>query len=169
MSAKTTENSIEQMALTQLAELGWQTALGPDIAFDGPNPERDPAASYGDVVLVERLRGALQRINPDVPSPAIEEAVRKLIATESPALIENNRRFHRMLTDGVDVSWMAPEGERHGKVWLVDMENAANNDWLAVNQFTVIENKHERRPDIVPGQSHEPMPIRATEPDRHHL
>ncbi len=146
---KTTEDSIEQMALSQLAELGWHTAFGPDIAFDGPNPERDPAANYGDVLLVERLRGALQHINPDVPSPAIEETVRKLIATESPALIESNRRFHQMLTDGVDVSWMAPEGERHGKVWLVDMENPANNDWLAVNQFTVIENKHERRPDIV--------------------
>ncbi len=149
MNSKTTEDSIEQMALSQLEALGFDVAHGPDIAFDGPNPERDPAANYGDVVLVERLRGALQRINPDVPSPAIEEAVRKLIATESPALIENNRRFHRMLTDGVDVSWMAPEGERHGKVWLVDMQNPANNDWLAVNQFTVIENKHERRPDIV--------------------
>ncbi len=146
---KTTENSIEKMALSQLEALGFDVAHGPDIAFDGPNPERDPAAHYGDVVLVERLRGAMQRINPDVPSPAIEEAVRKLIATESPALIENNRRFHRMLTDGVDVSWMAPEGERHGKVWLVELENPGGNDWLAVNQFTVIENRHERRPDIV--------------------
>ncbi|RTZ73110.1 MAG: DEAD/DEAH box helicase [Gammaproteobacteria bacterium] len=129
--------------------MGWETVHGTDIAFDGPSPERDPAAKYGDVVLVERLRLALGRINPDVPSLAIEEAIRKVLTTESPALIENNRRSHRMLTDGVDVSWMAPEGERHGKVWLVDMENPANNDWLAVNQFTLIENKHERRPDIV--------------------
>ena len=149
MNARTTEDDIEQLALSQLTELGWETVHGPDIAFDGPNPERDPAAKYGDVVLVERLRLALGRINPDVPSPAIEEAIRKVLTTESPALIENNRRFHRMLTDGVDVSWMAPEGERYGKVWLVDMEDLTNNDWLAVNQFTVIENKHERRPDIV--------------------
>lgn len=147
--SKTTEDSIEQMALAQLAELGWETAFGPDIASDGLTPERDPAANYGDVVLAQRLHGALTRINPDLPPVAIEEAIRKVLTTESPALIENNRRFHRMLTDGVDVSWMAPEGERHGKVWLVDMENPANNDWLAVNQFTVVENKHERRPDIV--------------------
>jgi len=147
--SKTTEDSIEQLALAQLAELGWRTAFGPDIACDGPNPERDSRANYGDVVLVERLRNALTRINPDLPRKAIEEAIRKVLTPESPALIENNRRFHRMLTDGVDVSWMALEGERHGKVWLVDMESPANNDWLAVNQFTVIENKHERRPDIV--------------------
>ena len=149
MKEKTCEGDIEQLTLSQLAELGWETVHGTDIAFDGPSPERDPAANYGDVVLVDRLRLALERINPDVPSPAIEEAIRKVLTTESPALIENNRRFHRMLTDGVDISWMAPEGERHGKVWLVDMENPANNDWLAVNQFTLIENKHERRPDIV--------------------
>ena len=149
MNARTTEDDIEQLALSQLTELGWEAVFGPDITFDGPRPERDPAANYGDVVLIERLRLALGRINPDVPSPAIEEAIRKVLTTESPALIENNRRFHRMLTDGVDVSWMAPEGERYGKVWLVDMEDLTNNDWLAVNQFTVIENKHERRPDIV--------------------
>ena len=149
MKEKTCEGDIEQLTLSLLAELGWETVHGTDIAFDGPSPERDPATKYGDVVLVERLRLALGRINPDVPSLAIEEASRKVLTTESPALIENNRRSHRMLTDGVDVSWMAPEGERHGKVWLVDMENPANNDWLAVNQFTLIENKHERRPDIV--------------------
>ena len=149
MNSKTTENSIEQMALSQLETLGFEVAHGPDIAFDGPNPERDPTANYGDVVLVERLRGTLARINTGLPQEAIEESIRKVLTAESSALIENNRRFHRMLTDGVDVSWMAPEGERHGKVWLVDMENPANNDWLAVNQFTVIENKHERRPDIV--------------------
>ncbi len=149
MNTKTTEDNIEQMALSQLEALGFDVAHGPDIAYDGPNPERNTAANYGDVVLVERLRSALTRINAGLPQAAIEEAIRKVLATESPALIENNRRFHQMLTDGVDVSWMAPEGERHGKVWLVDMENPTNNDWLAVNQFTVIENKHERRPDIV--------------------
>ena len=149
MNSRINEDSIEQMALAQLAELGWEVAFGPELAFDGSKPERDPAANYGDVVLAGRLLSALSRINPEVPPVAIEEAVRKVLTLEHPALIENNRRFHRMLTDGVDVSWMAPEGERHGKVWLVDRENPANNDWLAVNQFTVVENKHERRPDMV--------------------
>jgi len=147
--AHLTENAIEQMALEELQALGWQVAFGPDIAFDGPYPERDAAANYGDVVLVRRLREALVRINPEMPVAAIEEALRQVLTLESPALIENNRRFHWMLTDGVDVSWMGVEGERHGKVWLLDVENPENNDWLAVNQFTVIENKRERRPDIV--------------------
>ena len=141
-----TEDAIERMALEELQALGWQTAFGPDIAPDGARPERE---SYGDVVLKGRLREVLERINPDMPDAAIEEAMRRVLTPESPALIENNRRFHQMLTDGVDVSWMGPEGEQHGKVWLIDIQNLDNNDWLAVNQFTVIENKHERRPDIV--------------------
>ncbi|MDK2873105.1 MAG: type restriction enzyme subunit [Desulfomicrobiaceae bacterium] len=144
--ATMTEDTIEQMALDELRDLGWQTAFGPDIAPDGARPERE---SYAEVVLKGRLREALERINPGMPPVAIEEAVRKVLTQESPAVIENNRAFHRMLTDGVDVSWMGPEGERHGKVWLLDLENPENNDLLAVNQFTVIENKKERRPDIV--------------------
>lgn len=149
IKATLTEENIEQMALEQLHDLGWQVSFGPDIAFGASYPERDQAANYGDVVLLRRLREALVRINPDMPDVAIEEALRKVLIQDSPALIENNRQFHRMLTDGVDVSWMSSEGERHGKVWLLDVEHPENNDWLAVNQFTVIENKHERRPDIV--------------------
>ena len=144
-----TEDKIEQMALEELQALGYSIAFGPDIAFDGPRPERDSQANYGDVVLQGRLRDALYRINPDLSEEAIEEAIRKVLTLESPALIENNRQFHKMLTDGVDVSWMGPEGERYDKVWLLDVENPANNDYLAINQFTVIENKHQRRPDIV--------------------
>ncbi len=140
------EEKVEEMALDDLRALGWQTAFGPDLAPDGERPER---ADYGEVVLWGRLRAALERINPDLPPAALEEALRQLRRHDSPSLIENNRRFHRLLTDGVDVTWMAAEGERHGKVWLLDVRQAENNDWLAVNQFTVIENKKERRPDIV--------------------
>jgi len=143
------EESIEQMALDEFQALGWQVAFGPDIAFDGPHPERKAAANHSDVVLKRRLYEALVRINPEMPDAAIEEALRKVLTLESPALVENNRSLHRMLTDGVDVSWMGPEGERHGKVWLLDVEQPENNDWLAVNQFTVVENKRTRRPDIV--------------------
>jgi len=146
MSNSVDESKVEQLALDELRNLGWQTAFGPDIAPDGERPERQ---AYHEVVLKGRLREALERINPGMPPEAIEEGVRKVLTPESPALIENNRAFHRMLTDGVDVSWRGPEGERHGKVWLLDLERPENNDWLAVNQFTVIENKKERRPDIV--------------------
>jgi len=144
-----TENDLEQTTLKWLESLGYERKHGPDIDFDGPTPERNPEANYSDVVLAGRLQEALERINPDLPFNAIEEAVRKITLPESPSLIENNRSFHRMLTEGVDVSWMGAEGEKYGKVWLVDLASPDNNDWLAVNQFTVVENKRERRPDIV--------------------
>jgi len=99
--------------------------------------------------LINRLQTALERINPNIPPDATLEAVRKIMRTESPSLIENNRRFHRMLTDGVDVSYMHDGREVHDKVWLLDLEDLSNNDWLAVNQFTVIEDRKNRRPDIV--------------------
>ncbi len=173
-----TESAIEQMALEELQALGWQVAFGPDISPIGPPPDPlsggegktnhpdllsegegigpfpggvlfQERASYGEVVLPGRLRDALYKINPDLPEEAVEEAIRKVLKVESPALIENNRRFHQMLTDGVDVSWMGPEGVRHDKVWLIDLKEIENNDFLAVNQFTVVENKNQRRPDIV--------------------
>ncbi len=143
------EASLEKTLLGWFEELGYETCFGPDIAFDGIAPERDAAENYADVVLAGRLRRALARINPEIPPPALEEAVRKITRPESPSLIENNRAFHRMLTDGVDVSWMAAEGEKFAKVWLFDSDEPAANDWLAVNQFTVIENRRERRPDVV--------------------
>ncbi|MDV6318681.1 type I restriction endonuclease subunit R [Chromohalobacter sp. HP20-39] len=146
---KTTEDAIEQAALAWLEELGYQLAQGADLAFDGPVPERSATANYGDVVLEGRLQDAIERLNPELPREAVEEVRRRVVRTESPSLIENNRAFHRLLTDGVDVSWMDAEGEKHAKAWLVDPADVETNDWLAVNQFTVVENKRTRRPDIV--------------------
>lgn len=143
------ENTIEQTALDLLGSLGYEVAHGPDLAHDGQSPERDPQAAHGDVVLRARLRAGLADLNPDLPVVALDEAERKLVRTDSPVLIENNRAFHRMLTDGVDVSWMGEDRERHAKVWLVDPARPGDNDWLAVNQFTVVAGKHVRRPDIV--------------------
>ena len=143
------ENAIEQTALGLLESLGYEVAHGPDLAHDGATPERDPKAAHGDVVLRARLRAGLARLNPDLPAVALDEAERKVMRTDSPVLIENNRAFHRMLTDGVDVSWMGEDRERHAKVWLVDPASPDDNDWLAVNQFTVVSGKHVRRPDIV--------------------
>jgi len=146
---KITEDTIEQTALEWLEELGYEIAHGPDIAFDGQATERDAAANYSDVILMGRLRAALESINATLPADAIDEAIRKVTRTETPSLIENNRSFQKMLTDGVDISWMAADGEKHDKAWLIDPADAGNNDWLAVNQFTVVENKRERRLDIV--------------------
>lgn len=143
------ESALEQTTLAWFESLGYGIKYGPDIAHAGETPERDEKSDYTDVVLVQRLRNALEQINPDVPSDAIEEAIRKVTRPASPSLIENNRAFHRMLTDGVNVSWMTDDGEKHGQVWLIDALNPDNNDWLAVNQFTVVEDKRERRPDVI--------------------
>ncbi len=144
--SKTSETTLEKTALDWLETVGWQIAFGPDISPDGQAQERD---DYDQVILVGRLQTALENINPNIPPDAIEEAVRKIARADSPSLIENNRRFHRMLTDGVDVSYMQDGREVHDKVWLLDLEDLENNDWLAVNQFTVIEDRKNRRPDIV--------------------
>lgn len=147
MSPRFTENHVEEATLGWLKALGYKVAHGPEIGPDGPNPER---SSYADVVLIARLREALPRINPDLPEEAYEAAVVKVIASETPLLIEENRRLHRLLADGVDVEIPGEEGAlRTEKLWLIDLENPEANDWLAVNQFTVIENGNNRRPDVV--------------------
>ena len=143
---KTSENTLEQTTLGWFGSLGWQTAFGPDISPDGLSCERK---DYDQVVLEDRLLTALEDINPNIPADAIEDAVRKITRTESPSLIENNRRFHRFLTDGVDISYMDNGREVFDKVWLLDLEDLENNDWLVVNQFTVVENRINRRPDLV--------------------
>lgn len=140
------ESVVEEAAIEWFKELGYQYLFGPDIACDGISPERE---SYSQVILLDRLQKALEAVNPQVPDSAIEEACRKISRPESPSLIINNRQFHKMVTNGVDVEYRNESGDIIGdKVWLLDFDNPDNNDWLAVNQFTVIEGQN-RRPDIV--------------------
>lgn len=142
-----TESIVELTALSWLQELGYSTLDGPTLAPGEPTTERD---SFGDVVLIGRLQEAVRRLNPLMPAEAHEEALRKVLRPESPGLVTNNRRFHSMLRDGVEVEYRGKDGSIAGdRVRLIDFENAELNDWLAVSQFTVIENHHNRRPDIV--------------------
>ncbi|MFO7997182.1 MAG: type I restriction endonuclease subunit R [Dehalococcoidia bacterium] len=144
--ARLTESIVEEAAVAWFAELGYQYLPGPDIACDGMIPER---ASYVDVVLAGRLRAALHALNPGIPAEALDDVFKKLTRSESPSLVLNNRRFHRMLADGVDVEYRNADGRIvYNKAWLVDYENHERNDWLVVNQFTVIEGQRTRRPDI---------------------
>jgi len=142
-----TESVVEEAAIAWFKELGYQCLAGPDIACDGLYPERE---NYSDVLLEERFRSALIALNPDMPREALEDAFRKVTRPESPSLIVNNRGFHKMLADGVDVEYRNEDGRIVGdKVWLVDFTDPERNDWLVVNQFTVIEGQQNRRPDLV--------------------
>ncbi len=139
------ESDIEEAALDWLDELGYAVLHGPDIAPDAPDAER---SSYSKVILERRFRDAVARLNPNIPADAQEEAIRKVFHPDSPALLQNNRVFHQMLVDGIEVEARQPDGTMRGEqVRLVDFDTPENNDWLAVNQFRVVE-KSERRPDI---------------------
>ena len=140
------ESDIEEASLAWFANLGYTVLHGPDIAPDTPDAER---SSYKEVILEGRLRDAVTRLNSEIPADAQEEAIRKVLHPDSSALVQNNRAFHQMLADGIEVEYRQPDGTiRSGQVRLVDFDTPENNDWLAVNQFTVIETS-ERRPDIV--------------------
>jgi type I restriction enzyme R subunit len=142
---KFTESTVEEAVLEWAERLGFVILHGPEIAPGEPAAERE---LYEQVILVGRLRDALARLNPKIPADALDEAVRVVTRTETPSLVENNRRFHRFLVDGVDVEYQADGRTIHDKAWLVDFAHVDNNDWLAVNQYTVIEGKHNRRPDV---------------------
>ena len=147
MPSTITESEIEEVALEILSELDFDILHGPDIAPDGSYPERQ---SYSDVVLVDRLQDAIHRLNPSIPREARDEALKKVLRTESPNLIVNNHTFHKMLVNGIDVEYRKEDGSIAGdKVWLFDFQEPENNEYLAVNQFTVIENNNNRRPDII--------------------
>ena len=141
-----TEADVESAALGWLAAIGWQVAHGADIAPDAPGAERD---DYGEVILERRLRDALYRLNPQLPTAALDDALRRLSHPEGATLEARNRAFHRMLVNGVTVEYRAGDGNIRGdQVQVVDFDEPANNDWLAVNQFSVTENRNTRRPDI---------------------
>ncbi|WP_294275322.1 type I restriction endonuclease subunit R [uncultured Sphingomonas sp.] len=142
-----TEDIVELAALETLQELGWSYLHGSVIAPDGSAPER---RSFGDVVLVGRLEAAVARINPDAPEAARNEAMRRVLTGELPSLVEENRRIHKLLTEGVDVEIRGDDGKTAStKIWLIDLGNPDANDWLSVNQLVVVENRTNRRPDVV--------------------
>jgi type I restriction enzyme R subunit len=141
------EADLEQEAHRWLASLGWQVRHGLELAPGGSFAER---RDYQQVVLEERLCNAISALNPDLPEEAIEEAYRKVLNPEGATLEQRNRAFHRMLIEGVLVDYRTGSGERRGgRARIVDFDAPDNNDWLAVNQFTVVENRHTRRPDLV--------------------
>ena len=142
-----TEADVEQATLDWLSGLGWQVAHGPDIHPDTPKAER---SDFGQVVLERRLRDALARLNPALSADSLDDAFRRLTRPEGSTLEARNRAFHRMLIDGVTVEHRTSDGRIRGaQVSVIDYERPEANDWLAVNQLTVVEDKSTRRPDVV--------------------
>lgn len=145
MKNSITENEIEDIALSYLQGLGYTYQLGTVISPDGEHPERQ----YNEVVLVTRLRDAIDKLNPTLSQDAKEDALKKVLRTESPNALINNENFHRYLTDGVDVEMRTESGIRGEKIYIVDFENPENNEFVAINQFTVVEGNQNKRPDII--------------------
>lgn len=141
------ESELELATLEWFQELDYDVSYGPDISPGGEYAERE---EYSEVVLVERLRDALYRINPGLPHSAIDEAVRRITIPQHPRLLSNNHAFHRMMTEGIEVTVQREDSSfKTELVWPVDFAHPERNDWLVVQQFTVIENGFEKRPDLV--------------------
>lgn len=147
MSALLAESGLEALCLEYLDDLGWTILHGPDIAPDGTMPER---SSYADVLLEGRLREAVERLNPDLPEAAVDEVIKSVARAESQVLLTENWRVYRLLTHGVPVEYRDPAGRVvHGRARLIDWDCPGNNDFVAVNQFTVIQDRRNRRADVV--------------------
>ena len=141
------EAEIEHALLAQLRTLGYSIESEEDIGPDGQRPERE---SHADVVLKKRFEDAVARLNPSIPPEAHQDTVRRVMQSELPSLLEENRRLHKLMTEGVDVEYDAADGTlAAGKVALIDFERPDQNDWLAVRQFVVINGQNKRRPDVV--------------------
>lgn len=139
------ESTVEEASLEILSALGYEHIKGADISPGGEYEERD---SYSDVILKDRVKNALFKINRNLPEQALEEAYRQIIAFNSPSLEENNQHFHNLMVNGIDVSFKEDNEIRTKKAYIIDFENIDNNDFIAVNQFTVV-GEETKRPDIV--------------------
>jgi type I restriction enzyme R subunit len=145
MAAILSEDHIEQIIIQEFIELGYVYVNGADISPDGRDKERE----FDDVVLKARLKNAIAKLNPKVPSDAQDEALKKVLRTNSPNLFQNNYAFHKYLTEGVDVEYRKGDRIIGDKIWLIDYSNPSKNEFLVVNQLTIIENNVNKRPDII--------------------
>lgn len=144
--SRITENIIESFTIELLEKLGYQYLYGPDIAPDAEQPERD---TFEQVLLIGRLEKAIRKINPLLPPDIQLEAIKEIQRIASPELLTNNETFHRLLTEGIPVSKRVNGDDRGDRVWLVDFKNPHNNDFVVANQFTILENGNNKRPDVL--------------------
>jgi len=140
-----TESHIESFAIELLEKEGFSYIYGPDFAPDSDNPMR---GSFEDVIIPDLLKKAVDRINSSIPEDARVDAIKQVMRLSSPELISSNEVFHRMLTEGITVNYQKDGTKRGDLVWLVDFKNPENNDFVAINQFTIIENNVNKRPTL---------------------
>ena len=145
-SARMTEDQLEKETLNWLADVGYSVLYGIDISPDGDNSER---TNYQEVVLLERLRAAVNKLNPNIPVAAREDAIKQVVDLGIPVLLSANRHFHRLLITGVPVQYQKDNETPGDFVRLVDWTTPSQNEWLAINQFSVKGAHHTRRPDII--------------------
>ncbi len=141
-----TEHTIEEFAIELLEDMGYRYIYAPDIAPDSDNPLRE---NFEQVLLMDALETAVRRINPDISLPVQAEALKEIQRIASPDLLINNETFHRYLTEGIPVIKRVGSDERGDRLWLIDFDNPLNNDFVVANQFTVIENGVNKRPDVL--------------------
>ncbi|HMG14356.1 MAG TPA: type I restriction endonuclease, partial [Saprospiraceae bacterium] len=141
-----TENTIELSAIETLQSHGWEYANGKELSPGGLFCERE---NYQQIILVKRLRNAIAKINPHIPADARETTIQKVLRIYSPVLLHNNEEFHRLLVEKVKVPYQENGYERSHEVALIDFENIDNNEYLIVNQYTIIENNQNKRPDVL--------------------
>jgi type I restriction enzyme R subunit len=140
-----TEDHIEQIVIQEFIDLGYKYLNGKTISPEGLFQERE----YHEVVLKKRLQKAIAKLNPSIPAEAQEEALRKVLRSNSPNLFQNNYQFHLYLTDGVEIEYRKGNRIVGDKVWLLDYTNPENNEFLVINQFTIIEGNVNKRPDLI--------------------
>jgi type I restriction enzyme R subunit len=139
------EDHIERVVIQEFIDMGYQYINGSDISPDGLFKERE----YHEVVLKSRAQKAIAQLNPNIPADAQEEALRKVLRSDSPNLFQNNYHFHKYLTDGIDIEYRKGDRIAGDKVWLIDYTHPENNEFLVINQFTIIEGNINKRPDII--------------------
>lgn len=144
--SKLYESAVEEMAIEELQNLGYTYISGVDLAPDAINPERN---SYRDVLLVGRLQAAMTRLNPTIPADAVQGAARKLSRIATSNMLADNEEFHLMLVDGVPVEYRKGGDIKGDFVQVVDFENPLNNEFLVVNQYTIVQNNNNKRPDVL--------------------
>lgn len=143
---KLCESAVEEMAIEELQSLGYTYISGIDLAPDALNPERN---SYGDILLMRRLQAAMSKLNPIIPADVIQGAARKLSRIATSNMLADNEEFHKMLVDGVPVEYRKGSDIKGDYVHVVDFENPLNNEFLVVNQYTIVQNNNNKRPDVL--------------------